>query len=102
MTAHRNPWLSLAGDSIRLGLEAQNVIGLRLIKAAWGDADSADEAMRMVMEKNQAAWDASCVVARSVIAGEGHLAPARALALYRRRIRANQRRLTRKSRHEDL
>jgi hypothetical protein len=28
-----------------------------------------------------------------MIAGEGHLAPARALALYRRRIQANQRRL---------
>jgi len=95
MTAFRNPWLSLAADSMRLGFEAQDVIGLRMIKAACGGFDAGDEAMRMVTEKSQAAWDASFLVTRSVIAGEGHLAPARALALYRRRVKANQRRLSR-------
>jgi hypothetical protein len=93
MSTHRNPWLSLAADSIRLGLEAQDVIGLRMIKAASGDFDSGQEAVRMVVEKGQAAWDANFLITRSVIAGEGHLAPARALALYRRRVQANHRRL---------
>jgi len=50
----------------------------------------------MVAEKGQAVWDATFLVTRSVIAGEGHLAPARAVTMYRRRVRANQRRLTRK------
>jgi hypothetical protein len=95
MPADRNPWFSLAADSIRLGLEAQDVIGLRLIKAAWGDFDAGEEAARMVLEKAQAAWDANCLITHCLIAGEGHLAPARALSLYRRRVKANQRRLTR-------
>jgi hypothetical protein len=89
----RNPWLHLAEGSLRLSLEAQDVIGLRLAKAAAGDFDAPEEAVRMVAEKGQAAWDASWVVAQSLMTGQGHLAPARALALYRRRVRANQRRL---------
>ena len=93
MTDRRNPWLSLTTDSIRLGLEAQDVIGLRLLKAAWGGFDAGEEAIRMVMEKGQAAWDANCLITKSLIAGEGHLAPARALTLYRRRVQANHRRL---------
>ncbi|HXU99601.1 MAG TPA: hypothetical protein VG166_03785 [Caulobacteraceae bacterium] len=98
MTADRNPWFSFAADSIRLGIEAQDVIGLRLIKAAWGDFDAGEEAVRMVAEKALAAWDAHCLITQSLIAGEGHLAPARALNLYRRRVRANQRRLARAGR----
>ena len=53
----RNPWLHLAAGSLRLSLEAQDVIGLRLAKAAAGDFDAPEEAMRMVTEKGQAAWD---------------------------------------------
>ncbi|MGH7024535.1 MAG: hypothetical protein ACREEB_13240 [Caulobacteraceae bacterium] len=93
MTAYRNPWLSLAADLVRLGLEAQDVIGKRLIKAAWGDFDPRDEGVRMIAEKALATWEAAFVVTQSVIAGQGHLAGARALALLRRRVRANQRRL---------
>jgi hypothetical protein len=92
MSADRNPWLSLAADCVRLSLEAQHVISLRLIKAACS-FDAGEEALRMVMEKSQAAWDANSLIAQSVISGEGHLAPARALSLYRRRVKANQRRL---------
>ncbi|HEY2177560.1 MAG TPA: hypothetical protein VGH15_03175 [Caulobacteraceae bacterium] len=97
MATDRNPWFSLAADSIRLGLEAQDVIGLRLIKAASGDFDGGEEALRMVLEKARAAWDAQCLITQCLIAGEGHLAPARALNLYRRRVKANQRRLARGS-----
>jgi hypothetical protein len=47
----------------------------------------------MVSEKAQAVLDAQVVLATSVMSGQGHLAPARAVALYRRRVKANQRRL---------
>jgi hypothetical protein len=94
MTANRNPWLSLAADSVRLSIESQDVIALRLIKAAFGGFDAGEEVMRMVMEKSQAAWDTNCLITQSLIAGEGHLAPARAVSLYRRRVQANQRRLS--------
>jgi len=96
MSQYRNPWLQLAADSLRLSFEAQDVIGLRMAKAASGDFDAGQEAFLMVAEKGQAVWDATFLVTRSVIAGEGHLAPARAVTMYRRRVRANQRRLTRK------
>jgi hypothetical protein len=89
----RNPWLQLAEGSFRLSLEAQDVIGLRLAKAAAGDFDAPEEAVRMVTEKSEAAWEAGWVVAQSFMSGQVHLAPARTLALYRRRVRANQRRL---------
>lgn len=95
MTADRVSWLSFAADSMKLGLEAQDVIGLRLIKAAFGGAGAGTEVVRMVVEKGQAALDANVVITRSVLAGEGHLAPARTLALYRRRVQANHRRLLR-------
>jgi len=93
MTARRNPWLSLTLDAMRLGMEAQSVIGLRMAKAAWGGAAAQDEAELMVSEKAKAAIDAQMVLASSVMTGQGHLGPARAMALYRRRVLANQRRL---------
>jgi hypothetical protein len=40
-----------------------------------------------------AALEANLVVAESLVAGEAHLAPARTLALYRSRVRANRARL---------
>jgi hypothetical protein len=93
MAARRNPWFSLSMDAMCLGFEAQNVIGLRLAKAAWGGVAAQDEAQLMVSEKAEAALDAQVVLATSLLSGEGHLGPARAMALYRRRVRANQRRL---------
>jgi hypothetical protein len=95
VTARRNPWFSLAMDAMRLGMEAQSVIGLRMAKAAWGGIAAQDEAERMVAEKAKAAVDAQMVFATSLLTGQGHLGPARAMALYRRRVQANQRRLLR-------
>ncbi len=95
MTVRRNPWFSLSMDAMRLGFEAQSVIGLRMAKAAWGGAAARDEAELMVAEKTQAAVDAQFILAKSVMTGEGHLGPARAMALLRRRVKANQRRLSR-------
>lgn len=93
MTARRNPWLSLTLDAMRLGMEAHSVIGLRMAKAAWGGPAAQDEAERMVSEKAKAAIDVQMVLASSMMTGQGHLGPARAMALYRRRVLANQRRL---------
>jgi hypothetical protein len=95
MSARLPRWLTLPMDAFQFGLEAQSVIGLRLLKAALGSAGAHDEARLMITEKTQAALDAQLVMATSAISGEGHLGPARALAIYRRRVRANHRRLTR-------
>jgi hypothetical protein len=88
-----NPWFTLSRDTVMLGLEAQNVIGLRMMKAVMGGDAAHREVALMVAEKAQAAVDVQLMLAKSTLAGEAHLAPGRALALYRRRVNANQRRL---------
>ena len=95
MTAQRNPWLHLSLETIRLGVEAQSVIGMRITKVVMGGVDVRDETQLMISEKSKAAWDANLIFTRSVLAGKAHLAPARTLALYRRRVQANKRRLSR-------
>ena len=95
MMACRNPWFSLSRDTMMLGLEAQSVIGLRMIKAVMGGESAQREAALMITEKAQALVDAQLVFAESALAGQPHLAPGRAVALYRKRVQANQRRLGR-------
>lgn len=89
-----NPWLDLSVDAAHLTCESGQVIGLRWMLAAKGGPDLQAEMIRMVSEKAQAAIDAHFVVAHSLLAGEAHLAPSRAVALYRDRVQANHRRLT--------
>jgi hypothetical protein len=93
---HYNPWFELGADMARLGVESSSVIGLRMMQAALGSPGAQEEAVLMVTEKAKAALDAQFLLARSVMAGQGHLGPRRAVALYRRRVQANHRRLTRK------
>ena len=94
MTSERgNPWLYLAADVLNLAAESGEVIGLRLARSVSGRFDIADEAVRMVVEKAFAALDASLVVTGSLAVGEAHEAAAGAVAVYRRRVAANQRRL---------
>lgn len=78
-----------------LGLESQSVIGLRLIKAAMGGEAAQREAALMFTEKAQAMVEAQFVIAESALAGQPHLGPGRAVALYRKRVQDNQRRLGR-------
>jgi hypothetical protein len=99
MKSRLHPFLDFAANSARLGVEAGEVIGLRLIQAAFGGPRAHGEAHLMVTEKAQAALDAQFLIAQSVVAGQAHLAASRTVALYRRRVQANRRRLTRRSRH---
>jgi hypothetical protein len=89
-------WFDLTADSWRLGLEAQSVVALRLTKLAAGDAAALAEAQRMVTEKVLAAAEAQTRTLGEVMTGQGHLAPKRNLALYRRKVRANRKRLSRR------
>jgi hypothetical protein len=94
MTSERgNPWLNLAYDAFSLAMESGEVIGLRLARVAAGRFDIGDEAVRMVTEKAFAARDAAVIAAGSLAVGEAHEAAAGAMAVYRRRVAANQRRL---------
>jgi hypothetical protein len=89
-------WFSLGLDMWMLGAEASSVIALRSLKLAAGGAAASEEAGRMVSEKVTAA----IVLAQQAMLGQlGSTMPgiaSKAVADYRRRVRANRRRLGRR------
>lgn len=91
-----NPWLKLSLDTFWLGAEASQVIALRMAKLAAGGADAAAETERMVSEKMTAAVAVQTQLVLGAMTGSAHAGPTRAVALYRRKVRANRRRLARR------
>ena len=85
-----NPWLRLTLDATMLGLEAQQVIGLRLVRLAAGGAVAQAEAQRMVTEKGAAFVEAATTLATGGSAQK-------VVRRYRSHVRANNRRLTRRT-----
>lgn len=94
MTRRGNAWLDLPFKAMRLGVESQRVIGLRLMKLSLGGPAAAAEAEMMVTEKAWTALDVQAEFLTNTLAGRHHRASSRALALYRSRVRANIRRLS--------
>lgn len=90
-----NPWLKLSLDTFWLGAEASQVIALRMAKLAAGGSEAAAETERMMSEKVTAALAAQTQLVLGAMSGSAHAGPARAVALYRRKVRANRRRLAR-------
>lgn len=86
---------TLLVDTLALSWAANAVIAVRLSKMALGVVDPSREAPLMVVEKIDAATEATFAAARSIAAGEPHHAAGRALAVYKRRVDRNLRRLTR-------
>ncbi|WP_312163463.1 hypothetical protein [Phenylobacterium sp.] len=92
-----NPWLKLSVDTFWLGAEASQVVALRMMKLAGGGTGAAAEAQRMVTEKVAAAMAAHTELTLGAISGSPHAGPTKAVALYRRKVRANRRRLAREA-----
>lgn len=93
MTARRNPWLHLGLTAWRLGFEASAVIGLRALKIMAGGAASEAEARRMLTEKIKSGI---ALQTMAMTGGLGFSAPHAArktISHYRRKVRANRRRL---------
>ncbi|WP_309643571.1 hypothetical protein [Phenylobacterium sp.] len=88
-------WLSLSLSTWQMTMEAQQVIGLRMAKLAFGGEAAAAETALMFSEKAASALTLQSDMAMALMSGTGHLTPARAVTHYRRKIRANRRRLTR-------
>jgi hypothetical protein len=93
MKRQSTSWFQLSWDMMQLTVEANSVIALRTIKMATGGAGANEEVSLMVSEKVQAAMDAQFEMAKALMAGRVD-GPSKAVALYRRRVRANQKRLT--------
>jgi hypothetical protein len=81
-------WMRLATDASMLAIESQQVIALRIMKLALGGPTASHEANRMVTEKVIAFGEAAAKVATGAPTGD-------VIKGYRKKVRANRRRLTR-------
>ncbi|MFC7397707.1 hypothetical protein ACFQU1_10930 [Chelatococcus sp. GCM10030263] len=82
-------WMRLSRDMTLLGLEAQEVVALRLMRLAEGGTVAEAEAGRMVDEKVSAFFEAATTLASGGAAEH-------VVSRLRRRVRANGRRLRRR------
>jgi len=95
MPRSRNPWLRLGQDAWMLGAESASVIALRSMKIAAGGAAAEREPRLMVQEKVEAAQSLQMMALTGAL---GFTAPGvvnKSIKHYRRKVRANQRRLSR-------
>ena len=79
----------LGMDATMLAFESQRVIGMRLMMLSAGGAAAQAEAQRMVTEKVAAAGEAAMMMATGA-------STAKVVAGYRRKVRANARRLSKR------
>lgn len=89
----KDPWFKLTFDTIGLGVAANSVIAMRLAKVARGGAPARAECQRMFTEKLVAASRAVYILGAN--ASTPDRAASRALAVYRKKVDANLRRLKR-------
>jgi len=90
------PWASYF-DAVRLGIEAQQVIALRMMRISEGGPSALFEMQRMVGEKVLAAWVSQATTGLALARG-GKFSERKAAAPYVKAVRANRRRLQRKGR----
>lgn len=90
----RNPWTNIGLSAWMLGVEAATVIGLRTWKMAAGGAAAQMEAQRMVSEKNEAALALQGLAVSGALGLTAPSVAAKTLQHYRRKVRANRKRLT--------
>lgn len=93
MARSQNTWLKLTLDAWSLGLEASSVIGMRTLKMAAGGAAADAEARLMVDEKVRANLELQTLALTGELGLTPERAAAKTLVHYRRKVRANQRRL---------
>jgi hypothetical protein len=88
-------WIKLSLNTARLAWEAQNVIALRLMRLAAGRIGPT-EAGLMITEKIAAATEVHAVATTFALeGGNGHTAAKKIINVYKKRVRANKRRLSR-------
>jgi hypothetical protein len=88
-----NPWLRAGFSAWNLGVESSVVIAMRMAKLAAGGASGAAEAQLMVSEKIRAALALQTKAMTGGLGVTPHRAAGRTIAHYRRKVRANRRRL---------
>jgi hypothetical protein len=92
-TRRNNPWLRVGLDAWLLTIEASSVIALRMLKATTGGAAAKAEASRMVNEKIEAGLALQAKAMTGELGPTAHGAASRVISHYRRKVKANRRRL---------
>ena len=90
----KNPWIKIGLDAWTLAVEASTVMTLRGLKLAAGGAAAQAEANRMVSEKIAAGIDLQRKAMTGGLGLTADSAARKTLGHYRRKVRANRRRLT--------
>jgi hypothetical protein len=90
----RNPWLFAGYDLWVLGMESAAVMTMRGLKVAAGGAAATAEMERMVSEKVQAGLELQALAARGALGATMPDVVSKTTKHYRKRVRANHRRLT--------
>ncbi len=88
-----NPWFTLGADMWTLGLETAQVMGLRSLKIVTGGAEGEGELRRMVEEKVEAGLALQTLALTGGLGFTPQAVAAKTVAHYRRKVRANRRRL---------
>ena len=92
------PWLRLSADAARLAFETQALVAQRFFRIATGAVPAFAEIGRMAPEKVAALSAAQALVAEGAVTGTGDKVPAKVVALYRERVKANKTRLSKAGR----
>jgi hypothetical protein len=90
-------WYSLSMQAARLAWDAQAVVALRCMQIARENARGRQsETHRMLTEKIAALTEAQAAAGTAAIRGSSHRVAKKALGVYKKRVRRNKLRLTRK------
>jgi hypothetical protein len=89
----RDSWERLAWDGWALGMEASTVVGLRALRLSGGGRPAKQERQRMVAEKVDAALALQAAALTGGLGVTPQQTTSKSLAHYRRKVRANRRRL---------
>jgi hypothetical protein len=89
----RSAWERLAWDGWTLGVEASAVVALRALTVSRGGSAATREKGRMVAEKVDAALALQAVALTGGLGMTPQQAASKSLRHYRRKVRANRRRL---------
>ena len=90
-------WYSLSMQAARLGWDAQPVVALRCMQIARENTRGRQsETHRMLTEKIVAFTEAQAAAGTAAIRGNSHRVAKKAVGVYKKRVRRNKLRLTRK------
>jgi hypothetical protein len=96
MSRSRKTWFDLGMDAWSLGVEANMVIGLRMMTLARGGGAAQAEIDRMIGEKAEAGADLMMKGMSGALGVTPQDVAAKSLTHLRRKVRANRRRLSKR------